>query len=629
MLAFCSRGPVDFGSFGGKLSMPWNRPVRACQVKPIRVAQLAGSLAIATSLCLASPSLAQGTDPTLPPTREELAPPQARPEVRQPTTLTIDGGMERTPCALDSADFADIRFTLEHVVFQGAEKAPEIPLHTAWSGYAGREVPVAALCDIRSRAMQQLQQAGYLATVEIPEQRLGDGVATFRIVFGRLAGLRVRGDAGPSEGVLAAYLQKLVGQEVFNSRRAERYLLLADDIPGMDVRLSLRAAANGGEGDLIGEVAVVRRRPVLDLNVQNYGSKALGRFGGLLRGEAYDITGLGDRTSFALFSSADLEEQQTVQLGHDFRVGSDGLVIGGQLTFSMTEPSLNLPGFAVESETFFASLFASYPLMLRRESSIALTGGFDYANQDVELNTFPLSRDRVRTAFARIDWMHTDRGSINRAGGYTPFEPKFRVSGSFELRQGIDIFGATPDCRTNTAPCLANGATPPSRIESDATPLVFRMSNRIAYRPTPEWTLAATTRAQYSGDPLPAFEEFSAGTYSIGRGYDPGAILGDQGFGVGGELRYGSLVPEDEDGIAWQPYVFTDAAWVWNEDPSRELLNPDKLWSAGGGVRVAYGRGVQGDVTLAVPLRDTDFQPKGDVRLLVSLTARLFPWRFS
>jgi hemolysin activation/secretion protein len=81
--------------------------------------------------------------------------------------------------------------------------------------------------------------------------------------------------------------------------------------------------------------------------------------------------------------------------------------------------------------------------------------------------------------------------------------------------------------------------------------------------------------------------------------------------------------------VAWQPFVFTDLAHVWNEDPSRRPGNPDRLWSAGGGVRLAWGKGVQSDFLIAVPLERPDLAPRrGDVRFLFTLTARLFPWRF-
>ena len=47
----------------------------------------------------------------------------------------------------------------------------------------------------------------------------------------------------------------------------------------------------------------------------------------MLLGEVYDLTGLGDRTTFAMFSTLDFAEQQTVQIGHDFRVGSEDTIV--------------------------------------------------------------------------------------------------------------------------------------------------------------------------------------------------------------------------------------------------------------------------------------------------------------
>ena len=584
-------------------------------------------LASACALALGVPTAASAQ--IAPPTRDELAPPQIRDDTRRAATLTIDGGLERAPCALDDPRYADIRLTLNSVTFAGAERAPELSLRDTYEDYLGRDLPLSVLCDIRARARAALSQAGYLATVEIPEQRLADGNAELRIVFGRLTAIRVRGDAGPSERLIESYLSKLTGQEVFNTRDAERYLLLADDIPGVDVRLSLRPAAGGQPGDLIGEIAVVRRRGALDLNIQNYGSRALGRFGGLLNGQLYDLTGLGDRTSLAVFTTADFDEQQTVQIGHEFRVGSEGLILGGQFTYSHTDPSLGLAGFDVQSDTYFASAFARYPLVRRRTESVFVTGGFDYVDQDVELNDFPLTRDRVRMAYLRTDFSAADAASVSRVGGYSPAEPKTLLTGAIELRQGLDVFGTSPDCRANLLACAVGGQATPSRIEADPTPLLLRTELSGEYRPIPDITFALRLDGQVSGDPLPAFEEFSAGTYSIGRGYDPGAVLGDSGFGVGAELRYGSAVPEGIDKFAVQPFLFTDAAWAWNEDPSRRPLNPDRLWSAGGGVRFAYGGGMQGNLTVAVPLERPDLAPdRGDVRVLFSLTARLLPWSF-
>lgn len=567
--------------------------------------------------------------PVPPLNRSDLIPPEQRRADDRAVTLAIDGDFERPPCALDRPEFADIRFTVSGAQFNGLDRVPGLSLDAAWADYQGRELPVSVLCDIRAEANANLRRQGYLATVEIPQQSLSDGIPDFTVVFGKLTAVRVRGDAGPSEKIVAGYLEKLTTQDVFNTNLAERYLLLADDLPGLDVRLSLRPAAGGAPGDLVGEVAVLRQRGMADFNVQNLGSEAIGRFGGVLRGEIYDVTGLGDRTSVALFSTIDFVEQQTIQLGHDFRVGSEGLRLGGQFTWSTVNPSTGLAGFNVEAETLFASIYASYPLVRTRRHSLFADAGFDFVDQDVTVNDFGLTTDKVRVAYARLAGEWTDQQSIQRAGGYTPFEPRWRLRYGVEARHGLDVFGASPDCRPNLLACLFGGAVPPSRIEADPTPLLVRINADIEYRPDPLVAFVLRTQSQLTSDPLPAFEELAGGSFSIGRGYDPGAVLGDSGIMTAFELRYGSLQPDAIDGFALQPYLFTDLAVVWNEDPSRRPSNPDRLWSAGGGMRVAWGRGMQGDFVVAVPLERPDLAPtRGDVRFLFTLTARLFPWRY-
>jgi len=601
-------------------------PVRACP-RLSSQSRLAVLALAASSIAVLAP-VAQAQD-VRPPTREELTAPQQRPEVRQGTTLTVDGQMERRPCALDQAEYADLTLTLSGVTYTGADRAADVALAQAHEGYLGRELPIRALCDIRDRAAALLAGAGYLAAVEIPAQNLGDGNAEMRVVLGRLVAVRARGDTKGAEAVLSGYLEQLVGQPVFNVKEAERYLLLANDVPGMEVRLSLRAAEGGEPGDLVGEVAVLRDTFAIDANVQNWGSRALGRYAGLVRAEAYGLTGLGDRTAISFFSTLDLEEQQTLQISHDMRLGGEGLTLGGSLTLGWTEPDA-LPGFEIESETVLVNLETSYPFLRTQSASVWGAAGFDYVDQDVDFAGTALARDRVRTAYLRSNFLLVDRDSVQRRGGYSPYEPRSRVAGEVEVRQGLGVFGAADDCRPNLNACVIGGAVPPARIEQDPTPTFIRGELSAEYRPVPLLMLSFDLSAQYSGNPLPAFEEFAGGQYSIGRGYDAGAVLGDSGVGFRFEVGYGSLVPTSLDDLATQPFVFLDYARAWNEDPSLAFNPSDELVSVGAGVRFTRGANVQGDVVVAVPLRTLDFQTqRNDVRLLFSITARLLPWRTS
>lgn len=587
---------------------------------------LSGAAAVLTSLAVAAPSSAQAQVNA--PNRTELVPPTLR-QTERPTTLTIDGGFQRAPCALDRAEYAEIKLTVQGADFIGLDRVPGLSLVEAYQDYVGKELPLSVLCDIRARANSALRGQGYLATVEIPEQNLADGVPDFRVVFGRLKSVRVRGAAGPSEAVAARYLSKLTQSDVFNTQEAERYLLLADDLPGLDVRLSLRPAADGEPGDLVGEIAVVRQKGLAFVNVQNFGSSQIGPIGATAQGEIYDVTGLGDRTSLTAFTTIDFTEQQTFRLAHDFAIGGEGLRLGGSLTYSMTNPDVGLPGIDVASESFIASAFASFPIQRTRTKSVFADAGFDIVNQSVDINSVPLTVDRVRTAYARVTGDLVDRDSVMRVGGYTAFEPKRRLRIGAEIRQGFDVLDTSPDCRPNPFSCVTGGSIPPSRIEADPTPFLARANVSAEVRPMPNWTFVLNAQGQVSSSPLPSFEEFAAGSFSIGRGYDPGAVLGDSGVAAAFEVRYGSLAPKEIDALAYQPYVFTDVAFAWNDDPSRRPLNPDRLWSAGAGVRAALGSSLQGDLMIAVPLERPDLAAsRGDVRVMFSVTALLFPWRF-
>jgi hemolysin activation/secretion protein len=147
------------------------------------------------------------------------------------------------------------------------------------------------------------------------------------------------------------------------------------------------------------------------------------------------------------------------------------------------------------------------------------------------------------------------------------------------------------------------------------------------FRPMPRVTLALGVRGQYSHDPLLSFEEYSAGNYTIGRGYDPGAILGDSGVGLQAELRFGSAMPVTDNQFRAEPYIFVDQAWVWNRDRIFAIAK-EELTSVGGGVRAALGARFRLDLLVAAPLDRAPFQTrKSDPHILVTFTARLWPWR--
>jgi hemolysin activation/secretion protein len=564
---------------------------------------------------IAAASSAQAPPPPLPPTREEITPP-APPSTPQQRRLEVEGGIPAAPCALGGPEFQSIHFVLTGAAFDGLEGVTSAQLAPAYAAYLNRDVPIATVCAIRDRASAILRDAGYIAAVQVPEQRISGGNVRFKVVMAHLTQVRVRGDASGAEAVLASYLNQLTRAPLFNRFEAERYLLLASDLPGYTVRLTLRPTGMV-PGEVIGDVTVQRQPAYVDFVLQNGGSHALGPWGALLRAQVFGLTGLADRTAVSIYTTPDLKEQQTIQLVHDMRLGDQGLSLSGSFTYAWAKPTI--VGADVLARTLLANAELGYPFVRRQAKTVRGALGMDVINQRVEVDGPPVSRDRLRVAYGRlgIDMV----GTHFPDSSYSAALPPWHLFAQMELRQGVDAFGAT------YCPLATSCGLPTSRPAGHPDAAVVRWLINGEVRPSSRFSMALNLRAQYAWKPLLSFEEFAAGNYTVGRGYDPGALLGDRGWGSQVELRYGSRIPATTKKAAVEGYVFWDHAGIHNLDTA--LAGPATLLdSVGGGARVSFDRFVL-NAALAVPMsRAGLFFEKPGPRLLISITTRLFPWQY-
>ena len=567
-----------------------------------------GTLAAGAGLLVEVPAAAQAVAPT----REELTRPQLAPPPAK-STLNITGGVERSPCPLANPEFNDVRVTISNVEFNNLKGATPEEMRATWADFAGTEHPVSVICEIRDRAGTYLRNKGYLAAVQVPTQRIENGQVRLELLYARVTTIRARGQTGGAEAKLAGYLQKLTEDEIFDRNRAERYLLLARDLPGYNVQLVLKPAGTA-PGELVGELSVIRQPYTVDFMVQNLASQETGRWGGQLRAQVFGLTGLGDSTFVSVYSTSDFEEQQIYQAGHSFRPGDEGLSINAQVTYALTEPDILLdPGDPpLKAKTIFATLGVAYPLVRTQAKNLSVGAGFDFVNQKTDFFE-PLSRDRLRVIWARADFDAVDLRSRR---------PKWRIAGTLEARRGIDVFDASESCPEGGCP---GGDTPQSRIDADPTATLVRFNGTAEIGVGNSLAVAISPRAQYGFNRLLPFEQFTAGNYTIGRGYDPSILTGDSGAGVAVELRGPRLSPFRRADLQVQPYVFGDAAWTWTRS---EFSDPKHLKSAGGGVRGVFSDRVALDAVLAVPLEKSGMldRQRGDARFLVTLTTRLLPW---
>ncbi|HXJ00774.1 MAG TPA: ShlB/FhaC/HecB family hemolysin secretion/activation protein [Micropepsaceae bacterium] len=511
---------------------------------------------------------------------QNILPPQILdPAVRtaQPPAQARTGDILAAPapgaCPLESSD---LKFRLESVEFRGAADLPPEILAPAYQGLTGKDIPVSAICRIRDRAGTILFQRGLLARVEVPEQTIMDGHLVFDVIEAYVAAIQLRGDAGPAQQKVEDYIEMLRGLRPFDINKAQRYLLLAGDIPGITISATLRPSPQG-RGAVELDVLVSRIPSGMVISANNLGAKSTGRLGALIRADFNSLTRYGEHTTLVAYSTFDgnWREQHVLQAVEEARFGADGLVGRMSLAYGTTHPGDILAPLDIAGKSFVGDFRLAYPVVRSRSLNVALTGGFDYIFQDIDIGPNPLTRDRLAILVGRL--------AADKAWSDLPVT----LGGGLELRQGM---GASLG---GSHTCVAEASCFLSRFEGHPDALVTRADGRFAVQWSPYIASIAAFQAQYSNVPLLAFEEFAAGGLTIGRGYDPSVLSGDSGIGGSFEIRVGQFAP----GFTF--FGFFDTTRIWNKDTGSANRT---LRSTGAGIELQLLQRLHIQALYAAPL---------------------------
>jgi hemolysin activation/secretion protein len=560
-----------------------------------------GCLAFVATALTSSLALAQPVSPPAPTpqTAPELDPSARLP--RPPPRPSGDVFAPEPPGPCPLAD-SDVEVTLTSVEFRGASALTAAELREAYAGELNRPQKVAVICAIRDRAARMIFDRGVLARVEIPEQRISGGALVLEVVEAHVVNVRVRGDIGPGQAAVERYVEKLRGMKPFDMQKAQRYLLLASDVPGVRARAAVRPSTSSERGAVDIDVTVSRDAVDVIANVQNLGSETVGRWGGLVRGELYSATQYGETTSITLFRTIEANEQWLVQAAVSGRFGSEGLTARGSLVYGESHPGGVLEPLDLESRSFVANVEAAYPLVRLRRQNLNLAGGLDWVDQRTDALGQKFNDDQLRVLYVRAD------GDYRTEALGQPV----LLNGGLSVRKGIDAFGASDA-----------GAAFLSRANAKPDGWLIRGFGAAETALGERFTAAARVQAQYSPDPLLPYEQISLGNLTVGRGYDPAASLGDSGVSGAFELRYAGWQLHPLLGAV--PYVFYDHGWVRNNEAALSgLLRSRTLRSVGAGVVMRIAGRANLELTYAKGL-DSPLPGAGkpDSRLLVQLTASL------
>lgn len=549
-----------------------------------------------------------------PPSREEVNPQTPATQERKSTAQVDEkGAFAPGPCPLAESDvrtaISEVRFTAPG----GGALAPELLDLLTDVTTSPQEQPIKVVCELRDQANARLRQARYVASVQIPPQRIDEGALRLEVVAGKIVEVRVRGDAGPYEGILKSRIESLKALDPLNSRDAERILLLADDLPGLNVQLGLSPNGGGKQGELIGDLTVTYQRFAMIGNVQNYNGKQLGRETAYLRAEVLGLLGMGDKTFVAASTSFDFKEQKIFQVGHSLALDGKGTGLSITGTVAYSQPDLDT--LDLRTLSIIGNIELSRQLVRSVKNNLLAAVGFEYAQQRTRVyasgSDFPLNRDKISTVYARV---RGDTRKFNFDGSVA-----YSAGAGLEVRKGIGAFGA------NKVGVISGGYAP-TRFEGDARAFIVRgdVSGTIGFGPIFE--LAATGRGQWSNKPLLNYDEFALGNLTLGRGYDPGSNTADRMFGGTIEARANVV---NSRNIRGQLYGFYDAVRLLNLDTGSTEAKRF-IASVGGGARVTLFNSMRLDVTYAHPLdppllTGVNIKRAPD-RIMASLTAQIIPF---
>jgi hemolysin activation/secretion protein len=444
------------------------------------------------------------------------------------------------------------------------------------------------------------------------------GHVTYLVTEGRIVDVKLEGDPGgegdigPAGQMVLKILRKLTEPEVIDSATLERYLLLAQDVPGVSLSTVLNpSTTDPGALTLIAQVS----RSGLKIPGAPYGSIS-GQFS--MDNRAFDLTGpieflgvvdinaltaWGDKTEFAFFHTFP-NSQNFGQVSSEFIVNPDGwkVKVYGGAGVNYPTGSLGALKYAGFTDIFGAQ--ASYVWLRTRQQSLTVYAGLDALESTIDTGSPSVqsSADEVRVLRIGEDFTRWDnlvgnlmdsRQSRTDPGAVSTILPATNVL-QVKLSRGLDFLGG-----------FHGTALPPSTArqgeQHNFTAIKFEASRtQTIFYPWDGASVAvmALVTGQYSPSILPPSEEFYLGGSRFTRGFYSGQVPGDKALAATAELQLNTLLD-----LSWfhaastevqsQFYLFYDWGEVW-ENLAADFAS--HLASAGGGVRMQVTKNVEVDL---------------------------------
>lgn len=551
------------------------------------------TICIISFLSLAGPNVARGQNLPRPTTGNEV--PQGSPlqRILPAPPPTVAPGLAVPPPATPNGAIPAGNVAIRGVVVDGATAYPPAELSAMTGALVGPATSLAQIENARLAVLNRYRADGYVLTTVTATVDRG-GQLRFVVNEGYISDVKLEGDIGPAGTQVLKFLRHLTEKVPIDTKTLERWLLLAQDIPGVSVRAVLRPT--GTQPAALTLIAEVQRQAVSGLlTLDNRAFRGTGPLEALAVLDLNSFTQFGEKTELSLYKTEG-NTQNFGQASSEFFIGGSGL--RGHLYYGYGEasPYGGVVGTVYNGYTTVFGASVSYPVIRTRDQTLNLAGFLDAIDTRVVQQL--RSKDDLRIARIGADYavedlvLGADRPAVNTA--------------VVRLSQGLPFLGGSHSGN----PEAQRGVTGTGLAFKETygfTKATFDASRtQTLFTPWADTSVALRARltGQGSGDILPPAEKFFLGGPEFLRGYYAGQVTGDSALAgtIEAQLNtsyqigwFGPSIP-----ISTQFYAFYDYGQVW-QNVSKSFERGTHISSEGIGARVTI-------------TRYTEFDLEGDLR---------------
>ncbi len=449
------------------------------------------------------------------------------------------------------------RVFVRDIVITGVTAFSESVLAAITAPYVNRELTSEDIEALRLDLTRLYAQHGYVNSgAVIPDQTVGDGVVTLRVIEGELTDVVVTGNRWFRERYLRRRLALDVSPPLSMSRLQERLQQLQHDQRIVRLQAELKPGSQLGEGVL--HVDVEEALPFhVALEFNNHRSPAVGAERGLVTLAHRNLTGHGDILSTTFGVTRDLK----LQLDASYTLPLSARDTTLNLRYRRNDTDIVENIFAdldITTRSEVAGITLRHPLYRALSQELAFAFGAERLRSETEFELFPFTEKSIHTVLRfSQEWINRSQNQV------------MAIRSRFSL--GVAALGAT--IRTTSD-------VPDGRFFAWLGQLQW--IRRFGAR---DIRLLFRLDVQLTTEPLLALEQIAVGgRYSV-RGYRENLLVRDHGLIASLE----SQIPLIRD-TPWAKVVqimpFVDFGRGWN----RKIPTPDPktLVSLGLGLRWAY-----------------------------------------